>query len=77
MRMLESVQVMGLGLDRVLSAALTVGPTGRSLLHMNSREVDEFETLMREATFYLRDSDRLVESQLESVGDSIGQVRLR
>ena len=75
--MLEAVQVMGLGLDRVLSAALTVGPTGRSLLHMSPREVDEFDTLIREARFYLRDSDRLVEGQLDAVGDSIGQIRLR
>ena len=75
--MLESVQVMGLGLDRVLSAALTVGPTGRSLLHMESREVDEFETLVRESRFYLRDSERLLERQIDGVGDAIGQLRLR
>ncbi len=75
--MLESVQVMGLGLDRVLSAALTVGPTGRSLLHMDSMEVDEFETLMRESKFYLRDSERLLDRQIDGIGDAIGQIRLR
>ena len=72
--MLETIQVMAFGSDRVLAAALLVGPGGRSLAIMPQEERDRFLTLIRESRFYLRDAETLVERQLEDVGDAVSQV---
>ena len=45
--MLETIQVMAFGSDRVLAAALLVGPGGRSLAIMPPEERDRFLTLVR------------------------------
>ena len=75
--LLEAVQVTALGSSRVLDASFQVGPSGRSLAVMSRPEREEFFTLMREAAFYLRDSERLVERQLQDVGGVVSRIRLR
>ena len=77
LNMLDAIQVMGYGADRVLAASIRVGPGGRTLLTMSGAESAEFHTLVREAAFYLDDAGRLVESQLSSVGNIISGLRLR
>ena len=72
--MLETIQVMAFGADRVLAAAILVGPGGRSLPVMTPEESDRFLTLVRESRFYLRDAENLVERQLEDASDAISQV---
>ena len=75
--MLESVQVEGYGVDRLLASAILVGPNGRSLLNLTRQELEAFDVLMREAEFYLSDSQRLIEKQISEIGHLIGGVRIR
>ena len=75
--MLETIQVMGFGSDRVLAAAILVGPSGRSLQTMPPEESDRFLTLLRESKFYLRDAETLAERQIQDVGDAVSQVGFR
>ena len=75
--MLESVQVLGYGADRLLAAAVLVGPSGRSMLNMSGEEVDAFETLMRESQFFLSDAEALVDRRITEVGRAISGLRLR
>ena len=74
---LETVEMTQFGSDRLLAAAVKVGPNGRGLLTMPEDEADEFHTFIRETRFYLRDSERLIEKEMDSVGDAIAGVRLR
>ena len=75
--MLESVQVLGYGADRLLAAAVLVGPSGRSMLNMSGEEVDAFQTLMRESQFFLSDAEALVDRRITEVGRAISGLRLR
>ena len=75
--LLEAVRVTAFGGDRVLAAALRVGPTGRTLSTMPGSEREEFVVLTREASFYLKDAEKLIERGLERVSDSISGVGLR
>ena len=75
--MLEAVQISGYGADRLLAAAVVVGPAGRSMLNMSVDEVDEFETLVRESRFFLSDALERVESNMTEVGRVISSLSLR
>ena len=75
--MLEAVQVEGYGVDRLLAAAILVGPSGRSLLNLTRQEAEAFDVLMREAEFYLSDSEGLIDKQVAEIGRVIGGVRIR
>ena len=75
--LLEAVRVTAFGGDRVLAAALRVGPTGRTLVTMPDVERGEFLVLTRESSFYLKDAEKLIERGLERVGDAISEVGLR
>ena len=75
--MLEAVQVAGYGADRLLAAAVVVGPSGRSMVNMSEEEIDEFETLMREAGFFLGDAEGQVDSGVGDVGRAISGLGLR
>ena len=75
--MLESIKVSGYGADRLLAAAVIVGPSGRSMLNMSEEEIDAFQTLMRESRFFLSDAERLVDRRVTEVGRSISGLRLR
>ena len=57
--MLETIQVAAYGADQLLAASVVVGPSGRSMLNMDIEEIDRFETLLREARFFLSDAARL------------------
>ena len=74
---LEVVQVAALGSDRLLAAAVLVGPSGRSLLNMGDDERDEFETRIREARFYLADATARAELVVEEAGRAAGGLSLR
>ena len=74
---LETVEITQFGSDRLLAAAIKVGPNGRGLLTMPEDEADEFHTFIRETRFYLRDSEGLIENEMDNVGDAISGVRLR
>ena len=75
--MLEVVQVSGYGADRLLAAAVIVGPSGRSMLNLSGEEVDEFQTLMRESEFFLSDAERLVDRRITEAGRAISGLGLR
>ena len=71
------VEVTQFGSDRLLAAAIKVGPNGRTLLTMPDDELDDFHTYIRESRFYLRDSEKLIDREIESIGNAIAGVRLR
>ena len=75
--MLESIKVAGYGADRLLAAAVIVGPSGRSMLNMSEEEIDAFQTLMRESGFFLSDAERLVDRRVTEVGRAVSGLRLR
>lgn len=75
--LLEAVRITGFGGDRVLAAALRVGPTGRTVVTMPDPEREEFLVLTRESSFYLRDAEKLIERGIERVGEAISGVGLR
>ena len=74
---LQTVEMTQFGSDRLLAAAIKVGPNGRGLLTMPEGEADDFHTFIREARFYLRDSEKLIERERDSVTDAISGIRLR
>ena len=75
--MLEAIQVAGYGADRLLAASVVVGPSGRSMLNMNIEETDRFQTLLREARFFLSDASSRIEREVEEVSESVRGLRLR
>ena len=75
--MLETIQVAGYGADRLLAASVVVGPSGRSMLNMNIEETDRFETLLREAKFFLSNADSRVDREVEEVSRAVGGLGLR
>ncbi len=75
--LLDAVQVTGFGSDRVLAAAVAVGPSGRDLFNMPQPEVDGFLVLMREAKFFLNRAERSVEEQLKETRRNISRLRMR
>ena len=75
--MLETIQVAAYGADRILAASVVVGPSGRSMLNMDIEEIDRFETLLREAKFFLSDATRRVEREVDEVSRVVGGLGLR
>ena len=74
---LRVVQVMAYGSDRLLAAALVIGPTGRVAADLSPGEYTRFQTYVREARFFLRDAERLLEDDIEELGGVISAVNLR
>ena len=74
---LQTVQVMAYGSDRLLASALVVGPSGRLVGDLGIEDEVRFKTYSREASFFLRDAERLLEDDFERVSDAIAQVGLR
>ena len=77
LRGLEIIQVLAYGADRLMAAALEIGPSGRDLEVMSQDEVNRFQTFVREAGFFFRDAEEILELQVEEVGARIGEVGLR
>ena len=75
--MLETVQVAAYGADRILAASVVVGPSGRSMLNMDIEEIDRFETLLREARFFLSDATSRVEREVDEVSRAVRGLGLR
>ena len=75
--MLETIQVAAYGADRILAASVVVGPSGRSMLNMDIEETDRFETLLREARFFLSDAASRVEREVDEVSRAVGGLGLR
>ncbi len=75
--MLETAQVAAYGADRILAASVVVGPSGRSMLNMDIEETDRFETLLREARFFLSDAASRVEREVDEVSRAVGGLGLR
>ena len=75
--MLETVQVAAYGADRILAASVVVGPSGRSMLNMDIEEIDRFETLLREARFFLSDATSRVEREIDEVSQAVRGLGLR
>ena len=75
--MLEAVQIAGFGSDRLLAAAVLVGPSGRSLLNMEGVEADRFDALIRESEFFLRDAERRADREIDSIRDAVSSLRVR
>ena len=73
----RAVQMMVYGSDRLLASALVLGPSGRMVGDMDVDEGVRFSSLSQEASFYLRDSERMVNDQVDLVQDSIGSIGLR
>ena len=74
---LQTVQMMAYGSDRLLASALVVGPSGRLVSDLTVDDGVRFKTYSREASFFLRDAETLLEDDLEAVGDAISNVGLR
>ena len=75
--MLEVVQVSSYGSDRLLAASVLVGPSGRSMVNMTSEEIDEFETLIREAGFFLNDANARSKSRIRELSRAVSGLGLR
>lgn len=75
--MLEVVQVAGYGSDRLLAAAVLVGPSGRTAQQLGAEDADRFHTLLREARFFLSDATGRIDREVEEVGRSVGGLSLR
>ena len=74
---LQTVQVMAYGSDRLLASALVVGPSGRLVSDLGVEEEVRFKTYSREAAFFLRDAERLLDDDFDRVLDAIADVGLR
>ena len=75
--MLEGVQTMGLGADRLLAASLHLGPSGRTLVNMSEVEQDKFEALILEAEFFLTDSEERIADHMVDLSRVISSMRIR
>ena len=69
--LLDGIAVMGIGSDRLLNAAVLVGPSGRTVLNLDIPNRGRFETLVRESRFYLSQAEEMIAKQQERVGDVI------
>ena len=58
--LIDAISVIGIGSNRTLNAAVALGPSGRTLLNMSVEERANFETLVREARFYLGQADQML-----------------
>ena len=74
---LQTVQVMAYGSDRLLASALVVGPSGRLVSDLGVEDEVRFKTFSREAAFFLRDAERLLDDDFDRVLDAISRVGLR
>ena len=74
---LRQCRCRGTAPDRLLAAAVLVGPSGRSMVNMSGEEIDEFQTLMRESRFFLSDAENRVDRRITEVGRAVSGLSLR
>ena len=74
---LEITQVIDHGRKRLLGAAILLGPGGRTVATFDAVERRDFERLIRESKYYLREAENLLEDHLEDVGVALSAVHIR
>ena len=75
-RGVQIVQVMAFGSERLLLAAVTLGPSGRSIDVMPQSDAIRFRRLAREAGYFFRDAGELIQEELGQVEQAIREVHL-
>ena len=77
LRMLEVVQVSAEGATRLLAASVLLGPSGRSSLNLSVTEKVEFDSLLRQSSFYLEEAAEFLEDEQERVSSAVSTISLR
>ena len=75
--MLEVIQIGAVGSDRLLAASLEIGPSGRTLVNLTEVERGEFLSFMRQAGFFLAQSESFLEEEIEDVQGISSNFSLR
>lgn len=74
---LEGVQVFAQSADRLLQAAIILGPSGRVVSDMPAEQQAEFMSLVGEAGFFYQDTEVLNTRAGEDLRELIGELHLR
>lgn len=74
---LEAVQLYAHGSDRMLQAAIVVGPGGRSVGDLLPAERTDFESLLSEGGFYLSDAEILTTRTRDDLKELVKYLRVR
>ena len=74
---LEGVQVFAQASDRLLQAAIVLGPSGRKATDLPPEQLAEFRTLVGEAAFFARDTEVLLTRSAEDLQSLIQELHLR
>lgn len=74
---LEGLQVYGQSVDRLLEAALLLGPGGRTVSEMTRPESVEFSSLLAEVRFFSADAEVLIARAVSDSRRLVGELRLR
>lgn len=72
-----TVQLYAHGADRMLQAAILMGPSGRSAASMMPAERTEFASLLSEGGFYLADAEVLATRTRDDLKELIKYLRVR
>lgn len=71
---LRAIDLMVVGRDRLLSAAILLGPTGRSYSDMLESDQLVFNTLLAEAVYWLRSSGTAAQAVSSAVSEHISRL---
>ena len=74
---LEAVQLYAHGSDRMLQAAIVVGPGGRNVGDLLPAERTDFESLLSEGGFYLSDAEILTTRTRDDLKELVKYLRVR
>ncbi len=75
--LLQVIQLSSVGSDRILSAAILIGPSGRSMRNLQGAELERFERLRRESRLYLNEAQSASDAVGSSLESVVGQMSLR
>ena len=74
---LEAVQIYSFGCDRLLEAAIIIGPSGRTNEDLSAPENSQFESLVGESLYYMVDAELLVGRVQDDLRDIFQSLRIR
>ena len=74
---LETVQMYSYAADRLVAAAITLGPTGRVSTDMDASQESEFRSLLAEANYYLLDTEILLSRAEDDLKLILKDLRVR
>lgn len=74
---LEAVQLYSHGADRMLQAAIVVGPGGRNVGDLLPAERTDFQSLLSEGGFYLADAEVLTTRTRDDLKELVKYLRVR